>query len=57
MLITVLVKPDQRNIRQGNDLGVEVTLTAGSEGAYVPNIFGDFNQTCRAGFWANIFMP
>ena len=57
MLITVLVKPDQRNIRQGNDLGVEVTLTAGSEGAYVPNIFDDLNQTCRAGFWANIFTP
>jgi hypothetical protein len=54
-LITVLVKPDRSAIRQGDDLRVEVTLTAGPEGAYVPNFFGGFNQTCEKGFWANFF--
>jgi hypothetical protein len=57
MLITVLVRPNHLHIQQGDDLGVEVTLTAGSEGAYVPNFFGDFNQTRQTGFWANIFTP
>jgi hypothetical protein len=55
MLIAVSVRPDRLRIPQGSDLAVEVTLTAGSEGAYVPNFFGDFNLTCRTGFWANIF--
>ena len=56
-LITVSVRPDQVHFQHGNDLRVEVTLTAGPEGAYVPNFFGDFNQTCQTGFWADIFTP
>jgi len=54
-LITVSVRPAQSHVQQGSDLGVEVTLKAGSEGAYVPNFFGNFIQTCQNGFWADIF--
>ena len=56
-LITVSVRPDRSDIPLGEDLGVEVALTAGPDGAYVPNFFGDFNQTCQKGFWADIFTP
>jgi len=41
-LVVVSVKPDSLQIRPGDDLGVEVTITAGPNGAYVPNFFGDW---------------
>jgi hypothetical protein len=56
-LITVSVRPDRSDIHPGDDLGVEVTLKVGPDGAYVPNFFGDFMQTCEKGFWSDIFTP
>jgi hypothetical protein len=53
-LITVSVRPAQSQIAQGDDLGVEIILTAGADGAYLPNYFGDFMRTCFNGFWAEI---
>ena len=53
-LITVSVRPKHSQIRRGHELGVEITLTAGHDGAYLPNFFGDFDKTCEKGFWADI---
>ena len=40
---------------RGTDLvGVTVKLTAGPKGAWLPNHFGDFDETCRSGFSADI---
>jgi hypothetical protein len=54
-LVTVSVRPDRLKLRPGDDLGVEVTITAGPDGAYMPNFFGDFLHTCRTGFSVDIF--
>lgn len=35
-LISVSVRPAQSQIAQGDDLGVEIILTAGVDGAYYP---------------------
>lgn len=32
-----------------------ITLTAGRKGAYLPNLFGDFDRNCQSGFAADIF--
>lgn len=57
VLITVSARPNHLEIRQGDDLQVEVTLTASPEGAYIPNLFGDFAQTCEIGFSAYVSTP
>jgi hypothetical protein len=54
-LVTVSVNPDRLQLRPGDHLGVEVLITAGPDGAYLPNFFGDFFQTCRTGFSVDIF--
>jgi hypothetical protein len=54
-LVTVSVRPDHLQIHPGDDLGAEVTITAGTDGAYVPNFFGDWIQTCHSGFSVDIF--
>ena len=54
-LATVSIRPDRLQIHPGEDLGVEVTITAGPDGAYLPNFFGDFDETCHSGFYADIF--
>lgn len=54
-LVTVSVYPDCLKLRPGDDLGVEVSITAGPQGAYMPNFFGDWFQTCRTGFSVDLF--
>lgn len=54
-LVTVIATVDHRVIRPGDDLRVTVTLAAGPKGTWIPNHFGDFNETCRSGFSADIF--
>ena len=54
-LVTVTASVDHRQLRAGQDLGVTVTLTAGPKGAWLPNHFGDFIETCQSGFSADIF--
>jgi hypothetical protein len=54
-LVTVSVYPDLLQLHPGDDLGVEVSITAGPNGAYLPNYFGDFFRTCWTGFSADIF--
>jgi hypothetical protein len=54
-LVTVSVNPDRLEVRLGDSLGVEVSITAGPDGAYMPNFFGDWFQTCRTGFSVDIF--
>ena len=53
-LVTVSIYPDRLQLRPGDNLGVEVSITAGPDGAYLPNFFGDFLHTCRTGFSADI---
>lgn len=54
-LVTVEAHPDRLQLRRGDDLGVEVSITAGPDGAYMPNFFGDWFRTCRTGFSVDIF--
>jgi hypothetical protein len=54
-LATVSVYPDRLQLRPGANLEVEVSIIAGPNGAYMPNFFGDFLQTCRTGFSVDIF--
>ena len=54
-LVTVSVRPDRLQLRPGDNLGVEVWITAGPDGAYMPNFFGDWFRTCRTGFSVDIF--
>jgi hypothetical protein len=54
-LVTVSVRPDRLQVRPGDDLGVEVSIRAGPDGAYMPNFFGDWFRTCRTGFSVDIF--
>ena len=56
-LVPVTASVDHKVLRPGQDLGVTVTLTAGAKGAWLPNRFGDFDETCRSGFSADIFTP
>lgn len=53
-LVTVIASVDHKVIRAGQNLGVTVTLTAGSKGAWLPNHFGDFYENCHSGFSADI---
>ena len=56
-LVTVTASVDRKVLRAGQDLRVTVNLTAGAKGAWLPNHFGDFIETCRSGFSADIFTP
>jgi hypothetical protein len=54
-LVTVSVRPDRLQVRPGDNLGVEVSIAAGPDGAYLPNFFGDWFRTCQTGFSVDIF--
>jgi hypothetical protein len=54
-LVTVTTKPDHNDLRRGQDLGVTLTIEAGSDGAYLPNFFGDWLETCQSGFYVDIY--
>jgi hypothetical protein len=54
-LATVTLTPDHQEVRVGQDLGVTVTIKAGNLGAYIPNYFTDWVDTCQAGFVVDIY--
>jgi hypothetical protein len=54
-LATVTARPDHFILRRGEDLGVTLTIQAGSRGAYMPNFFADWDQTCQSGFSVDIY--
>jgi hypothetical protein len=54
-LVTVTAKPDHRDLRRGNDLGVTLTIKAGSDGAYLPDFFRDWDETCQSGFSVYVY--
>jgi hypothetical protein len=54
-LVTVTTKPDHQDLRRGQNLGVTLTINAGSDGAYLPNFFGDWDETCQSGFSVDIY--
>ena|ERR1700733_10112655 len=56
-LATVTSTADYREVKAGQDLGVTVTIRAGNLGAYLPNHFTDWIDTCQAGFVVDIFTP
>jgi hypothetical protein len=54
-LVTVTASVDHKVLQAGQDLRVSVTLTAGPKGAWLPNHFSEFLETCQSGFSADIF--
>src|ERR1700675_3764889 len=54
-LVTVTAKSDHLELRRGRDLGVTMTITAGTIGAYFPYFFGDLVATFQAGFSVDIY--
>lgn len=54
-LVTVTTKPDHQHLQEGQNLGVTLTIKAGSYGAYLPNFFGDWDETCQSGFSVDIY--
>lgn len=54
-LVTVSLRADHSEIQPGKDLGVLLTIMAGPRGAYLPNFFGDWIDTCQSGFSVDIF--
>lgn len=53
-LAIVTTTPDHLKWKSGQDIGVTVTITAGDRGAYLPNHFTDWNDTCQTGFVVDI---
>jgi len=49
-LATVTTKPDRYTVRHGEALGITLTIKAGVRGAYLPNYFAAWVDTCQAGF-------
>jgi hypothetical protein len=54
-LVTVTTRPDHREIKPGRELGITLTIKAGKRGAYIPNHFTDWVDTCQTGFVVNIY--
>lgn len=54
-LATVTVTPSQKELKLGQDLGVTLTIEAGNRGAYVPNSFTDWVDSCQSGFVVDIY--
>jgi hypothetical protein len=54
-LATVTATPDQKELKLGQDLGVTLTIKAGDRGAYIPNRFTDWDDTCQSGFDVDIY--
>jgi hypothetical protein len=53
-LATVTATPEHWKLKSGQDLGVTLTIKAGELGAYIPNHFKDWVDTCETGFVVNI---
>ena len=54
-LAIVTAKPDHYAVKPGETLGVTLTVKAGRRGAYLPNYFAAWFDTCQAGFAVDIF--
>jgi hypothetical protein len=54
-LATVTTTPDRWALKSGQDLGVTLTIKAGDRGAYIPNQFTDWADTCQTGFVVDIY--
>lgn len=54
-LATVKIITDQKELKLGQDLGVTLTIKAGDRGAYLPNHFTDWYDTCQAGFVVDLY--
>jgi hypothetical protein len=54
-LAIVTTTPDNLELKSGQDLGVTLTITAGDRGAYLPNHFTDWDDTCQSGFVVDIY--
>ena len=56
-LATVTATPDKWELRRGQDLGVTMKIQAGARGAYLPNHFTAWDDTCESGFSVDIYTP
>jgi hypothetical protein len=54
-LATVTITPAHWELKLGQDLDVKLTIKAGNHGAYIPNHFADWDDTCQTGFVVNIY--
>jgi hypothetical protein len=54
-LAAVTATPSQKELKLGQDLGVTLTIEAGNRGAYVPNSFKDWVDSCQSGFVVDIY--
>ncbi len=56
-LMTLTMKLDRSVYRRGAPIHVLLVLRARTKGAYLPNYFGPFNETCESGFAAVLLTP